>query len=137
MGALGPALVGGAMIGLAATLLLWFNGRIAGVSGIAAGLLPPRAGDLLWRLAFVAGLLLGPVGVFALTGRFLVGAPAVSTPTLIVAGLLVGVGTVIGGGCTSGHGVCGLARLSRRSLAATLTFMIVAAATVFVTRHVL
>ena len=137
MGALGPALVGGAMIGLAATLLLWFNGRIAGVSGIAAGLLPPRAGDLLWRLAFVAGLLLGPVGVFALTGRFLVGAPAVSTPTLIVAGLLVGFGTVLGGGCTSGHGVCGLARLSRRSLAATLTFVVVAAATVFVTRHVL
>jgi uncharacterized membrane protein YedE/YeeE len=131
------ALAGGALIGLAATLLLLVNGRIAGVSGIAGGLLPPARGDALWRAAFVAGLVAGPLVLAALAGRTGIGAPAASLPTLVVAGLLVGVGTTLGGGCTSGHGVCGLARLAPRSLAATATFMAVAAATVLAVRHVL
>ena len=137
MAAVWPALLGGALIGLAAAGLYLLAGRIAGVSGIVGGLLPPRAGEAAWRVAFVAGLLAGPPLAALLTGRTGIGAPAVSTPTLIVAGLLVGIGTTLGSGCTSGHGVCGLARLSPRSLAATLTFMAVAAGVVFLTRHAL
>ncbi len=137
MSGLALPLAGGALIGLASVLLLWLAGRIAGVSGIVGGLLPPQSGDAIWRLAFVAGLLLGPVVALALTGESRVGAPAASMPVLIVAGLLVGIGTTLGGGCTSGHGVCGLARFSPRSIAATLVFMAVAAATVFAVRHVL
>lgn len=127
-------LAGGALIGLAAVVLLIGDGRIAGVSGILGGLLARPSRDGAWRLAFLVGLPLGVVLVTALST-----APAVElqagTPMLIVAGLLVGLGTRLGQGCTSGHGVCGLARGSLRSLAATATFMAVAVATVFVVRH--
>ena len=129
-------LLGGAMIGLSAVMLLALNGRIAGISGIAGGLTRlPWTRDAWWRLAFLAGLLLGPLVAMALTGKSLIGAPLASTPVLVAAGLLTGLGTALGGGCTSGHGVCGLARLSPRSIAATALFMAVAIAAVFVTRH--
>lgn len=129
------ALAGGVLIGLSATLLLWLNGRVAGVSGILGGVLAPRAGDVSWRVAFLAGL----VAAAGLYMTLVPGAPLPRTDFsrtgLIVAGLLVGFGTRMGNGCTSGHGVCGLGRLSLRSLAAVLTFMATAIATTFVVRH--
>lgn len=132
------ALVGGALIGAAAVLLMALEGRIAGISGIVGGLLPPEpAADRSWRLAFLVGLVLGPVLVAATTGRSSIGAPAVGAVGALLAGLCVGVGTGLGSGCTSGHGVCGLARLSPRSLVATLTFMAAAGLTVLLVRHVL
>ena len=131
------AFVGGVLIGLSAVLLMLANGRVAGISGILGGLFAPQAGETGWRIAFIVGLLAGPLLYAAATG----GAPPVAvTPSaalLIAGGLLVGFGTVLGGGCTSGHGVCGLARLSPRSLVATGVFLVVAIATVFVTRHVI
>jgi uncharacterized membrane protein YedE/YeeE len=131
------ALAGGVLIGLSAVLLMLTLGRIAGVAGIIGGLFSAGSGDAGWRLAFVGGLIAGP---FAAT---LFGAPLpqigidASVPVVLVAGLLVGFGARLGNGCTSGHGICGLARLSPRSLAATLTFMTVGATAVFVARHVL
>lgn len=129
------ALAGGVLIGLSATLLLWLNGRVAGVSGIVNGVLFPRADDVAWRVAFLAGLVIA-AGLYM---AFVPGAPMPRTDFpragLIVAGLLVGVGTRMGNGCTSGHGVCGLGRLSIRSLAAVATFMATAVATTFVVRH--
>lgn len=130
------ALAGGALIGLAAALLVLLNGRIAGISGILGGLLKPVRGDVAWRTAFVAGLVAAP-WVYALFKALPVPRIDASTPALIVAGLLVGIGTRYGSGCTSGHGVCGLSRLSLRSLAATLVFMGAGFATVFVLRHAL
>lgn len=131
------ALAGGALIGLSAALLLLLNGRLAGVSGIVSGLLPPVRGDAAWRLAFAVGLMLGPV-LYALARGAV---PAIhvdaSLPVLIGAGLLVGYGTNLGSGCTSGHGVCGLSGLSLRSLAATFVFMLSAGVTVFVVHHLL
>lgn len=131
------ALAGGALIGLAAVLLLWCNGRIAGISGIAGGLWFAPHGERAWRWLFLVGLALG-AGAWALL------APAAPPPRqgfplslLLLAGLLVGYGTSLGGGCTSGHGVCGLARLSPRSLVATAVFMASAAATTYVVRHLL
>jgi uncharacterized membrane protein YedE/YeeE len=116
------ALAGGALIGLAASLLLLGNGRIAGISGIVSGLLVRQRGDVAWRALFVAGLVLA--GVFAqLVSPEHLGRSASSLAATAAAGLLVGVGTRLGNGCTSGHGVCGLSRLSPRSLAATLTFI--------------
>ena len=132
----GAALIGGAMIGLAAAMMVLLLGRIAGISGIVGGIIKPVTGDVAWRLAFVFGLLAAPAA-------WLLAAPLpaiqidTSMSVLIVAGLLVGVGTRYGSGCTSGHGVCGLSRLSPRSLAATLVFMAVGFATVFVVRHLL
>ncbi len=119
--------LGGALIGLAASAMLLLLGRVAGISGIVGGLLKPRAGDLGWRLAFVAGLLLAGVGGALLAPETV--AVAIERPTwlLVLAGLLVGFGTRLGNGCTSGHGVCGLSRLSPRSLASVLTFMAVGA----------
>jgi uncharacterized membrane protein YedE/YeeE len=128
------AAIGGAVIGLAAALLVLVNGRVAGISGIVGGMLQSIADDFAWRLAFVAGLLLAPV-VYAMVAAFPSATIAASYPVLIVAGLLVGVGTRFGGGCTSGHGVCGLSRLSPRSLVATLAFMAAGFVTVFVVRH--
>lgn len=130
-------LIGGLLIGLAAALMLLLNGRISGISGIVGGLLAPRGSDTGWRVAFVAGLLLGALA-YALTagGAALVNVQA-SVPVLVVAGLLVGFGTRLGSGCTSGHGLCGVARLSRRSIVATTVFFGVAMLTVFLTRHVL
>ena len=128
------ALAGGALIGLAAALFALLNGRIAGISGIIGGLLRPVAGDTAWRVAFVLGLVGAPLvyGLFSLVPR-----PQIDTGfvALAAAGLLVGIGTRYGSGCTSGHGVCGLSRLSLRSLVATLAFMGTGFATVFVLRH--
>ena len=128
------SLAGGMLIGLAAALLILFNGRIAGISGILGGLLRPRSGDLGWRIAFLAGLIGTP-----LLYQVWQALPPVQidagTPALIVAGLLVGVGVRYGAGCTSGHGVCGLSRLSPRSLAATCAFMGAGFLTVYLLRH--
>jgi hypothetical protein len=130
------SLAGGMLIGLAAAMLLLLSGRVAGISGIVGGLLAPRRDDLAWRIAFIAGLLLAPPAMAMLGWKVL---PRIDAGfgTLIVAGLLVGAGTSYGSGCTSGHGVCGLSRLSPRSLVATLAFMAAGMATVFVARHVL
>jgi len=130
------ALIGGAIIGAAAALFAVLNGRIAGVSGILGGLLRPQAGDIAWRIAFVAGLVAAP-----LAWRLLAALPEIRVDTsyftLAAAGLLVGIGTRYGGGCTSGHGVCGVARLSPRSIVATLAFMAAGFATVYVARHLI
>jgi uncharacterized membrane protein YedE/YeeE len=132
------ALIGGGLIGLSAVLLMAFSGRIAGISGIVAGLLPPKpAEDRTWRIAFILGLLLAPAVLAIFTGDNRIGAPTVGPVMLIAAGLLVGVGTALGGGCTSGHGICGISRLSPRSMAATATFVATAMVTVFIVRHVL
>ena len=131
------ALAGGILIGLAATLLMWTRGRIAGVSGFVSRLLPPYEDDqLLPRVAFVAGLALAPVLYSLATGFSVPIAVTSSVPILLAGGLLVGFGSVWGSGCTSGHGVCGLARISPRSFAATATFMTAAVITVFLVRHV-
>jgi uncharacterized protein len=130
-------LAGGTLIGLAAVLLMAMTGRIAGVSGYVARLLPPYVDRLLGtRLAFVAGLVLAPLVYTAVTGT-IIGHDITSNKLVLIAGgLLVGFGTVIGGGCTSGHGVCGMARLSQRSLAATAIFMTAGIVTAFIMRHV-
>lgn len=125
---------GGILIGCAAALLVLSSGRIAGVSGIAGGLLTPRRADIGWRIAFLLGLLLAPV-VFRLYGRLPFPRIDAGFGTLLIAGLLVGLGTSYGSGCTSGHGVCGLSRLSPRSLVATVAFMAAGMATVFLVRH--
>jgi len=128
------ALIGGLIIGLAAALFVLLNGRIAGISGILGGLLKPQAGDTAWRAAFVLGLIGAPL-VYGLFARVPVPQIDAGTPSLVIAGLLVGVGTRYGSGCTSGHGVCGISRLSPRSLVATGVFMAAGFATVFVIRH--
>jgi hypothetical protein len=129
-------LFGGILIGCAADLLLLINGRIAGISGILGGIVAaPTSGERGWRAAFIIGLIAG-AGLYSFFANGLYVQLQANAPTLIVAGLLVGFGTRLGSGCTSGHGVCGLARRSPRSLAATLLFMAIAALTVFLTRHV-
>jgi len=127
------ALGGGVLIGASAAVLLVFNGRIAGISGITSGLLSANKGDTLWRGSFVAGLLIGGA-LLSLFAPSAVGVSPVSLPWIALAGVLVGVGTTLGNGCTSGHGVCGVARLSPRSLVATLTFITTGAITVALTR---
>ena len=130
------SLAGGLLIGVATAMFLLFNGRIAGISGILGGLLRPTAGDIGWRMAFVLGLLAAPF-VYGLAAPL----PSVridaAMTTLVIAGLLVGVGTRYGSGCTSGHGVCGLSRLSPRSMAATASFMLAGFVTVFIVRHLI
>ena len=131
------SLVGGVMIGVAALLLMLLHGRVMGISGILGGIVRPAArDDIPWRLLFVAGALLGPLAVIFLVGRPVVVVPVASGLVLPVAGFLVGLGTAIGSGCTSGHGICGLARLSMRSAAAVGMFMITAVVTVYIVRHV-
>lgn len=126
----------GVLIGCAAVVLMGALGRIAGISGIAAGLMDRAAeGDRVWRWAFLFGLILAPWCFMLWSGREGIGAPQVHGAWLMIAGLLVGLGTRLGSGCTSGHGVCGLARFSRRSLLATLVFMLFGVLTVFVVRH--
>ena len=131
------AAIGGLLIGLSAALLWVAKGRIAGISGILGGLGARRPGDIAWRVTFLVGLMAAPL-LYGAAGGALPGPVSAASPVLlVVAGLLVGFGTRLGSGCTSGHGVCGLARLSPRSLAATGLFMASAAATVFVTRHLI
>jgi uncharacterized membrane protein YedE/YeeE len=130
--------IGGVLIGLAAVLLMVFNGRIAGISGIMARMFPPyRGADAVSAVAFVVGLMAAPLCYSAVIGAPVTQTVSANVGLMAVAGLLVGFGTVYGGGCTSGHGVCGLARLSRRSLIATAIFMAMGFATVFVVRHVI
>ncbi|MCY7354079.1 MAG: YeeE/YedE family protein [Lysobacter sp.] len=130
------ALAGGMLIGVAATVLLAFNGRIAGVSGMVNGVLLPKHGDVAWRALFLLGLVAGGGIYLSLVPGAYAPRAGFPVPALLVAGLLVGFGTRMGNGCTSGHGVCGLGRLSLRSLAAVLTFMATAIATTFLIRHV-
>jgi len=129
------SLAGGLLIGVAAAMFLFLNGRIAGVSGILGGLLRPASGDIAWRLAFLLGLVAAPLA-FALAAPLPEAQVDAGTLTLVAAGLLVGVGTRYGSGCTSGHGVCGLSRRSPRSVVATVAFMLAGFATVFVIRHI-
>ncbi|MTH97002.1 YeeE/YedE family protein [Roseibium sp. RKSG952] len=129
---------GGTLIGAAVVTLMMVQGRIAGISGIVGGLLSaPANTEWLWKAAFVAGMVLSPLLLAILTGSMPAITVPVSVPALAVGGFLVGIGVTFGAGCTSGHGVCGLARLSKRSLAATLTFMATAVLTVFITRHLI
>jgi len=128
------SLAGGLLIGLATSLLLLLNGRVAGISGIVGGLFAPSRGDIGWRLAFIAGLLLSP-SAFALAAPLPRLHIEAAYPVLVLAGLLVGIGTRYGAGCTSGHGVSGLSRRSPRSIAATGAFMLAGFATVYLVRH--
>jgi uncharacterized protein len=130
------SLAGGALIGASASALLLLTGRIAGISGIFGGLVLPRSGEVAWRALFLAGLVAGGV-LLACFFPGAIEAPRTPRPLLVAAGLLVGIGTRVGAGCTSGHGVCGLSRLSVRSLAATLTFMAVGILTASLVHHVL
>ncbi|WP_165312918.1 YeeE/YedE family protein [Vibrio ziniensis] len=131
------SLAGGILLGISATLMLLMNGKVAGISGILTGLMTPKTKDFAWRLLFALGMISGGVlAVLMLGGE----APVqfeTSSAMLAIAGLLVGVGTRLGNGCTSGHGICGIGRLSKRSIVATCVFMAVAAVTVFVRFHVL
>jgi uncharacterized membrane protein YedE/YeeE len=132
------SLLGGALIGLSAVLLMAYEGRIAGISGISGRLLPPyRDGALLSRLGFVIGLVAAPFLMMAVTGQPVTQTVSGNLPLMAAAGVIVGFGSVWGYGCTSGHGVCGLSRLSTRSFVATGVFMAVAVVTVFITRHVI
>ena len=130
------SLAGGVLIGVATAMFLLFNGRIAGISGILGGLLRPVAGDIGWRMAFVWGLLVSPL-VYGLAAPLPTVHIDANMATLVVAGLLVGVGTRYGSGCTSGHGVCGLSQLSPRSMVATASFMLAGFVTVFIVRHLI
>ena len=132
------SLAGGALIGLSAVLLMATLGRIMGATGILAGFLQPAGlADWSWRAAVIAGMISGPLVMLALTGEFPAVEVPVSTGMLIIGGLAVGLGVTFGGGCTSGHGVCGIARLSPRSIVATLTFMAATGITVFILRHLI
>lgn len=131
------ATIGGLLIGLSATMMLWLHGRIAGISGIVYGLIDRPKGDTLWRVYFIVGLMLGGFLMSQLLPGAIVPREGFPSVLLLIAGFIVGVGTRIGGGCTSGHGVCGIARFSVRSIVATLIFIGVAMATSFVLRHLL
>lgn len=130
------SLIGGLVIGAAVSLLLLGRGQIAGISGIFGNVITGNAGEGRWRWFFLAGFLLSPVLAYLFTHEWISSNIQLSVPGIIIAGLLVGVGTQLGTGCTSGHGVCGLGNLSTRSLVATVTFMLVAAITVYIARHV-
>lgn len=132
------SLGGGALIGIASVLLMATMGRVMGATGILAGILQPEnLADWSWRAAVLVGMISGPIAVMLLTGEFPAVQVPVSTTMLVVGGFIVGIGVTFGAGCTSGHGVCGMARLSPRSFTATITFMITTAITVYVIRHVL
>lgn len=132
-----PALTGGLLIGTSAALMLLLKGRITGISGIIGGLLHASHGDASWRALFLIGMMTAPLWVMLATGQLPQVHAAASDRTVLLAGLLVGFGTRLGSGCTSGHGVCGLARRSKRSIVATLTFMGSGALTVWVVRHLI
>ena len=129
------AAIGGALIGLSAVLLMLLNGRIAGITGIAAGLIDPTSTDRFWRAAFIVGLIAAPLSGMLVGYPLAVGQMPGSLITIAAAGLLVGFGTRLANGCTSGHGICGIARLSARSVTATAVFMAAAIAVVAMTRH--
>lgn len=129
------ALIGGSLIGLSAVLLFWLNGRIAGVSGIFHGLFPPHKNDFLWRFLFLLGLIIGSTIYYILPQIHFIPRTHYPISFLVLAGVLVGIGTKLSGGCTSGHGLCGIARMSARSFVATITFVIFGLLTVFVIRH--
>jgi uncharacterized protein len=131
------ASIGGVLIGFSATMLWLANGRIAGISGIVGGLLTARTGDVAWSIAFVLGLIAAPVLYGIVAGQVPHITVSVPWPLVVIAGLLVGFGTRLGSGCTSGHGVCGIARFSRRSLVATGLFMATAIVTSFILRHLI
>ena len=131
-----PPIIGGCMIGLAAVLMMWFNGKILGVSGFAGGLIALQGDDRLGKFAFLLGIVLTGALVAMIFPAANPGALTSNPVLLIAAGLAVGFGTRLGSGCTSGHGVCGMARLSSRSLTATIVFMAVAIVTVYITRHI-
>ena len=130
------SLFGGVLIGLSAVLLMALHGRIAGMTGIFAAILPPVAAEWQWRAAFLAGAVIAPA-LFLLVGGTVPFAVPVPLWAMIVGGLIVGVGVTMGSGCTSGHGICGMARLSARSIVATITFMLTTGLTVYLARHVL
>lgn len=131
------SLFGGSLIGLAAVLLMAFHGRVAGMTGILSGIVPPFSNDWGWRAAFLAGAIGAPALIVMSTGYAIPFDSPTPAPWLVAGGLIVGIGVYFGSGCTSGHGVCGMARLSPRSIVATLTFMASTAATVFVVRHLI
>ena len=133
------SLVGGVLLGMASAMFILLNGRILGISGILGGLLPAKAGDASWRITFLLGLFVSPLVMKALAPAEFLHAPRIDAnmAMVVVAGLLVGVGTRYGSGCTSGHGVCGLSRLSPRSMAATGLFMAAGFVTVFVIKHII
>jgi uncharacterized membrane protein YedE/YeeE len=133
------SLAGGVLLGVASALFILLNGRVLGISGILGGLLAPRSGDIGWRVALLAGLFVSPLVYALIAPAGFITAPRIDAGfgLLVLAGLLVGVGTRYGSGCTSGHGVCGLSRLSPRSLVATLAFMGTGFVTVFVVRHLI
>lgn len=130
------SLAGGILIGLSAVLLMALHGRIAGMTAILAGIIPPVPIDWAWRAAFLAGAIISPLAYVA-AGNTIAFAVPISTTALVIGGVIVGIGVTYGSGCTSGHGVCGIARLSPRSIVATLVFMAFSIATVYVIRHVI
>lgn len=130
-----PALLGGLLIGMAAVILLLFNGRVMGVTGITGGVLQPERDDMLWRVLFLASLAVAPILYSWATSKPIMIEVTGSLPSLVIGGFLTGLGACAGSGCTSGHGVCGLGRLSRRSLVVTMTFMITSIVTVYIVRH--
>jgi hypothetical protein len=134
-----PSLTGGIILGIASALFILINGRILGISGILGGLLPPKVGDTTWRIAFLLGMFAAPTVFHAVVPAEYVTAPRIEATEwmIVIAGLLVGVGTRYASGCTSGHGVCGLSRLSPRSLVATASFMSAGFVTVYVVRHLI
>ena len=131
------AIIGGLLIGAAATLMLWANGRIAGISGILGGILFPVKEEVFWRVLFIGGLLVASLVYMFFSGAGLVISEQTTPVLTAVAGLLVGVGTRMGSGCTSGHGICGIARISKRSILATVVFILAGIASVFLQQHVL
>lgn len=131
------SLIGGLLLGLSATLLLLMNGKIAGISGVINGLLSPKKGDYSWRLLFFVGMLTGGLVSVHFLGFAIPDTQSITLLQFVVAGLLVGFGTRLGNGCTSGHGICGMGRLSKRSIIATCVFMTVAALTVYVRLHLI
>lgn len=130
------SLFGGMLLGVSATLLLLINGKIAGISGVINGLISPKDGEFSWRLLFFAGMVLGGLLSVALLGVQVPNTEGISFSLIVVAGVLVGLGTRLANGCTSGHGICGIGRLSKRSVIATCVFMLVAGVTVFFRLHV-
>lgn len=133
------SLSGGIILGVASAMFILMNGRVLGISGILGGLLPPKSGDTFWRIAFLAGMFASPWVFNALAPAEFITTPQIDAGTvlLVISGLLVGIGTRYGSGCTSGHGVCGLSRMSPRSLVATLSFMAAGFLTVYVVRHLI